>query len=101
MRRRSPTSALLFLCENAKSHRVPLRLWRLTHMHSARDVIYKLLAFTMAMISVPIGGYFLTVNTIFKGPASHPAKSRTLAIASVATDTLQATHHLPVALLLS
>jgi len=34
------------------------------------DVIYKLLAFTLAMISVPIGGYFITVNTIFKGNSS-------------------------------
>ncbi|KAH7257373.1 hypothetical protein BKA59DRAFT_508268 [Fusarium tricinctum] len=28
-------------------------------------VIYKLLAFTFAMIVVPIGSYFVTVNTIF------------------------------------
>ncbi|KAK2610985.1 hypothetical protein N8I77_004369 [Diaporthe amygdali] len=32
-----------------------------------RDVIAKLLAFTFAMIVVPIGSYFLTVNTVFKG----------------------------------
>ncbi|CAH0001042.1 unnamed protein product [Clonostachys byssicola] len=31
------------------------------------DVIFKLLAFTFAMIVVPIGGYFVTVNTVFKG----------------------------------
>ncbi|KAL1878661.1 vacuolar ATPase assembly integral membrane protein vma21 [Diaporthe australafricana] len=31
------------------------------------DVIVKLLAFTFAMIVVPIGSYFVTVNTIFKG----------------------------------
>ncbi|KAI3400285.1 hypothetical protein diail_3666 [Diaporthe ilicicola] len=31
------------------------------------DVIVKLLAFTFAMIVVPIGSYFATVNTIFKG----------------------------------
>ncbi|KAJ0121422.1 hypothetical protein N8I77_004369 [Diaporthe amygdali] len=31
------------------------------------DVIAKLLAFTFAMIVVPIGSYFLTVNTVFKG----------------------------------
>ncbi|RBR07656.1 uncharacterized protein FIESC28_10555 [Fusarium coffeatum] len=30
-------------------------------------VIYKLLAFTFAMIVVPIGSYFLTVNTVFNG----------------------------------
>ncbi|KAI0382094.1 hypothetical protein F5Y04DRAFT_57941 [Hypomontagnella monticulosa] len=31
------------------------------------DVILKLLAFTFAMVVIPIGSYFLTVNTIFKG----------------------------------
>lgn len=31
------------------------------------DVIFKLLAFTLAMVVIPIGSYFLTVNTIFKG----------------------------------
>ncbi|RFN51568.1 vacuolar atpase assembly integral membrane protein vma21 [Fusarium flagelliforme] len=31
------------------------------------QVIYKLLAFTLAMIVVPIGSYFLTVNTVFNG----------------------------------
>ncbi|KAF4122596.1 VMA21-like domain [Geosmithia morbida] len=36
-----------------------------------KDVIFKLLAFTMAMIFIPIGSYFLTVNTIFKGNASY------------------------------
>ncbi|KAF2426499.1 hypothetical protein EJ08DRAFT_651757 [Tothia fuscella] len=30
-------------------------------------VIYKLLGFTFAMIILPIGSYFLTVNTIFSG----------------------------------
>ena len=33
------------------------------------DVIFKLLAFTFAMFVFPIGGYFVTVNTIFKGKA--------------------------------
>lgn len=32
-----------------------------------RDVIIKLLAFTLAMVVVPIGSYFATVNTLFKG----------------------------------
>jgi hypothetical protein len=36
-----------------------------------RDVIFKLLAFTLAMIIVPIGSYFLTVNTIFNGNSSY------------------------------
>ncbi|KAK0734095.1 hypothetical protein B0T26DRAFT_635831 [Lasiosphaeria miniovina] len=30
-------------------------------------VIFKLLAFTFAMIVVPIGSYFLTVDNVFKG----------------------------------
>lgn len=33
----------------------------------SRDVIVKLLAFTLAMIVVPIGSYFASVNTIYKG----------------------------------
>ncbi|KAF5023150.1 hypothetical protein F66182_4783 [Fusarium sp. NRRL 66182] len=33
-------------------------------------VIYKLLAFTFAMIVIPIGSYFLTVNTVFSGNSS-------------------------------
>lgn len=32
-----------------------------------RAVIYKLLGFTLAMIGGPIGTYFLTLNTIFRG----------------------------------
>lgn len=32
-----------------------------------KDVIYKLLFFTLAMISIPIGSYFVTVNTVFRG----------------------------------
>lgn len=30
-------------------------------------MILKLLAFTVAMVVVPIGSYFATVNTVFKG----------------------------------
>lgn len=37
----------------------------------SRHVIVKLLAFTLAMIVVPIGSYFLSVNTIFKGSIHH------------------------------
>jgi len=33
-------------------------------------VIYKLLAFSFAMIAIPISSYFLTVNTVFKGNSS-------------------------------
>ncbi|KAI0482654.1 VMA21-like domain-containing protein [Xylariaceae sp. FL0804] len=35
------------------------------------DVIVKLLGFTLAMITVPIGSYFLTVNTLFKGNTTY------------------------------
>ncbi|KAH7017792.1 hypothetical protein EDB80DRAFT_874484 [Ilyonectria destructans] len=35
------------------------------------DVIFKLIAFTLAMIVVPIGSYFVTVHTIFKGTPVH------------------------------
>ncbi|PHH67278.1 hypothetical protein CDD81_3047 [Ophiocordyceps australis] len=34
-------------------------------------VIVKLLAFTFAMIVVPIGSYFLTINSLFKGNSSY------------------------------
>ncbi|KAI9899385.1 hypothetical protein N3K66_005846 [Trichothecium roseum] len=34
------------------------------------DVIYKLLAFTFAMVVIPIGSYFVTVNTVFSGNSS-------------------------------
>jgi hypothetical protein len=30
-------------------------------------VIYKLLGFTLAMVCVPIGSYFLTLNLLFRG----------------------------------
>jgi hypothetical protein len=39
---------------------------------ASRDVIIKLLAFTFAMIVVPIGSYFVTVNTVFKGARLFP-----------------------------
>ncbi|KAI1465722.1 uncharacterized protein F4812DRAFT_437308 [Daldinia caldariorum] len=35
------------------------------------DVIIKLLAFTFAMVIIPIGSYFLTVNTVFKGNSTY------------------------------
>ncbi|KAF7548567.1 hypothetical protein G7046_g8622 [Stylonectria norvegica] len=34
-------------------------------------VIFKLLAFTLAMVVVPIGSYFLTVKTVFKNNSSY------------------------------
>jgi len=36
-----------------------------------KDVIFKLLGFTLAMVVLPIGSYFATVNTVFKGNASY------------------------------
>lgn len=38
-------------------------IWLISH----RNVIVKLLAFTLAMVVGPIGTYFLTLNTVFKG----------------------------------
>ncbi|KAH0498825.1 hypothetical protein TgHK011_006055 [Trichoderma gracile] len=35
-----------------------------------KDVIYKLLGFSAAMIIVPIGSYFMTVHTVFNGNSS-------------------------------
>ncbi|KAI0898656.1 VMA21-like domain-containing protein [Annulohypoxylon nitens] len=35
------------------------------------DVIIKLLAFTLAMVVLPIGSYFLTVNTVFRGNSTY------------------------------
>ncbi|KAI9927756.1 hypothetical protein ASPWEDRAFT_552057 [Aspergillus wentii DTO 134E9] len=35
------------------------------------DVIFKLLAFTAAMVIAPIGMYFLTVESIFRGSATY------------------------------
>ncbi|KAI1439693.1 VMA21-like domain-containing protein [Annulohypoxylon stygium] len=35
------------------------------------DVIVKLLAFTLAMVVLPIGSYFLTVNTVFGGNSTY------------------------------
>jgi hypothetical protein len=33
----------------------------------ASSVIYKLLIFTLAMVTVPLGAYFLSVRTVFEG----------------------------------
>lgn len=37
-----------------------------------KSVVAKLLGFTFAMVTVPIGSYFLTVDTIFKGTLRSP-----------------------------
>ncbi|KAK4939323.1 vacuolar ATPase assembly integral membrane protein vma21 [Elasticomyces elasticus] len=34
-------------------------------------VIYKLLGFTFAMIVIPIGSYFMTVNVVFRGNSTY------------------------------
>lgn len=39
-------------------------------------MIVKLLAFTFAMIVVPIGSYFATVNTVFKGERARVPRLR-------------------------
>jgi hypothetical protein len=46
------------------------------------ETIYKLLAFTLAMVVIPIGSYFLTVHTVFKGlpPSFCHLAARTLTI---------------------
>lgn len=52
-------------------HEIPL-LKNLNHETSLttklfRSIIFKLLAFTFAMVTLPIGSYFLTVNALFSG----------------------------------
>ena len=42
-----------------------------------RSVIAKLLAFTAAMIVLPIGSYFVSVNTLFRGSFIHASTSLT------------------------
>ncbi|KAH8166791.1 hypothetical protein CIB48_g1458 [Xylaria polymorpha] len=37
----------------------------------SKDVIIKLLAFTLAMVVIPIGSYFVTVNTVFGGNSTY------------------------------
>lgn len=51
-----------------------------------RTIIYKLLAFTFAMITFPIGSYFLSVNTIFGG-LSCPSIHSTLPPADLCQNT--------------
>lgn len=44
----------------------------LTPTIQSRDVIFKLLAFTVAMILAPLGTYFGTVHTLFSGTYAPP-----------------------------
>lgn len=47
---------------------LPFQLKNPTHKAVPhRSVIVKLLGFTAAMVILPIGSYFVTVNTIFRG----------------------------------
>ncbi len=58
------------------------RKWICLHRHSVcpsdsisiRAVIMKLLGFTAAMVGGPIGMYFLTLNTVFRGQSSNASK---------------------------
>lgn len=59
-----------------------------------REVIMKLLGFTLAMIVCPIGSYFLTVDYVFKGSLLHPV---TRGIRRLTCS--QATHLMPAVLL--
>jgi hypothetical protein len=46
-------------------------------MSTVSMVVYKLLGFTMAMVVVPIGSYFATVDLLFRGGlAVLPEKKR-------------------------
>jgi VMA21-like domain len=42
-------------------------MYHFIELISHRHVIVKLLAFTLAMVVGPIGTYFLTLNTLYKG----------------------------------
>jgi hypothetical protein len=50
-----------------------------TYFNKGSSVIAKLLAFTAAMIVLPIGSYFVSVNTLFKGAFATGAGESTLA----------------------
>ena len=64
---RSPISRLLFLRRNPHH---PKANGDGELMSERRSVIVKLLGFTFAMITFPIGSYFLTVNSLFGGMRS-------------------------------
>jgi hypothetical protein len=54
-------------------------------MHSS--VIWKLMSFTFAMITLPIGTYFFTVNLVFRGESFEAGLCRVVA------NFMQATQH--------
>ncbi|PFH61892.1 hypothetical protein XA68_15908 [Ophiocordyceps unilateralis] len=56
-----------FIDKDAQSPEEPSNITPAVPKH----VIVKLLAFTFAMIVLPIGSYFLSVDTVFKGNSSY------------------------------
>lgn len=69
---RNRTLRQLFLREPSSSFyetapQFNLNLGTDPHLCPFSAVIFKLLGFTLAMIAAPIGSYFLTLNTIFRG----------------------------------
>lgn len=64
--RKSPPT-LRLRCHR-ESSLIPCTLHGLTcAVHHDRSVIWKLMSFTFAMITLPIGTYFFTVNFVFQG----------------------------------
>jgi hypothetical protein len=51
------------------------------------DVIYKLLGFTLAMVVFPIGSYFFTLKTVFKGGSASSFCCSASCLSSVALRT--------------
>ena len=62
---KSQTSPLPSLCR--PTFHYPTIAYEFIWLIFYRNVIVKLLAFTLAMVIGPIGTYFLTLNTVFKG----------------------------------
>lgn len=60
---RNQTSVPLYL----RTLYMPSYIALVSDLTDYRSVIAKLLGFTFAMITLPIGSYFMAVNTIFKG----------------------------------
>lgn len=51
---------------------VPCRKSYIPELTCARSVVAKLLLFTLAMVVAPLGSYYITLNTIFKGVVKNP-----------------------------
>ena len=50
----------------------PLRPCKYYGLHDGSSVIWKLMSFTFAMITLPIGTYFFSVNFVFQGKLNFP-----------------------------